>query len=196
MDMLQRMVEAGEVTRFRDHEGQAYVHMLTNPNLKLRGNWYNRQHELSCADVFISLYHTGRLEHWDYRWTKQEEDYYGIKRLKVYYDRKFVVDGKVFFLEVDRGTEDPEQLEDKIRKYKDFSTNFPDEWFYVLFAVQGSRYYKLSERLKWIMKLLDKHTPGKQFLVTEQQLAEQNPLGEIYISAQDSKPTSILSLKL
>lgn len=194
MDMLKRMKAAGEVMCFRENEAQAFIWMRKSDNLKFPSNWYNRQHELACGDLFGAFYLTGKLDHWDNKWTKDEIEYYRIKETKVYYDRRMVVNEKVFFWEVDRGTEDGEQLEDKINKYVAFARAYPKDRFFVLFSMQGSRYYNLDARVKWMLKLLGKRASGYQFLVAEHAAAIATPLEAIFTSSQDPEPVSLLDL--
>jgi hypothetical protein len=179
MDMLQRMYEAGEVDRFREHGAEAYIYMLKTPNMKFPGNWYNRRHELSCADVFTSLYPTGHLEHWDYKWSPQEHEHYAIDKHRVYYDRKFVAFNNVFLLEVDRGTEDSNQIDEKIEKYLTFAKAFQNEYFFVIITVQGSRYYNLKKRFTWMLEVLKDRHVGYQFLVADHDVFLKNPLGQV-----------------
>lgn len=202
MDMLQRMADAGQISRFRDNEAEPFIFMLKSPGLKFPGNWYNRKHELAAADLFTSFYHTAQLDHWDNRWSPTELEHYKIDHYKVYYDRKFTALGNIFFLEVDRGTEDPHQIDDKIEKYLAFQKAFPKEFFYVIITVQGSRYYNLEKRMEWIKKILIKRQVGYQFLlanhadlfavdpVTKEPLY-RDPFAPVFQTATSSKPIAL-----
>ena len=95
--------------------------------MDLPTNFWNRQHEVDCGDLFVSYFNSAgpkRLTHWDAYWDEEEK-----KGKRVFYDRRMVLDGKVLLVEVDQGTEELDRFEDKIRKYISYSANHPTSGF-------------------------------------------------------------------
>jgi hypothetical protein len=151
----------------------------------------NRQHEIDCADLLCSLTaalhpNTERLSHWDYQWSDEELEYYGIEADKgsagPYFDRRFVLDGKLFFLEVDRGTKDPKKVKEQFARYVDFSRSFPDERFTVLITAQGYRHMTEEANANRLLEMTGSFKRGNQFLVTFHRFALANPLGRVWKS--------------
>jgi hypothetical protein len=123
------------VERNREHPSESYL--FSCPGVYPMTKYANRQHEIDCGDVFVSIMNTGKLQYWDALW---QEDEKSIKNdYRVWYDRRFQFDDKLFFLEVDRGTEDLESFEKKIKKYLKLAQDHPHVKWYVLITIQGYR---------------------------------------------------------
>jgi hypothetical protein len=132
--MLSHMLKDGQVERYREHASESYLYSL--PGVYAMTKYANRQHEIDCGDVFVALVNTEKLQYWDAIW---QEDEKSIKTdYRVWYDRRFQFDDKLFFLEVDRGTEDLEAFEAKIKKYLKLAQDSNTKW-YVLITIQGYR---------------------------------------------------------
>jgi hypothetical protein len=87
---------------------------------------YKYDHEKDCADVFVSLALSDSLLEWEGE---------GDQKIGLRYDRKFRVDDRQFYLEVERGTQGPEKLRAKLERYiKHYRKN--GEAFNVLFTLQ------------------------------------------------------------
>jgi hypothetical protein len=86
---------------------------------------YKYDHEKDCADVFVSLALSDSLLEWEGE---------GDQKMGLRYDRKFRVDDRQFYLEVERGTQGPEKLRVKLERYiKHYREK--QEPFNVLFTV-------------------------------------------------------------
>lgn len=160
-------------------------------------NWYslpgavrpfndqNRDHEIDCADMFVALKKTGKLDHWQKYWSKDEHALF-LKRFHVEYDRRFELEDceQVFFLEVDRGSESPDQIKKKIQDYTRMSVAYPQERFTVLFTVQGYIRDNNDDILRFnkLMPILANAKRGNQFLMAIHSEAVSDPLGNIWHS--------------
>lgn len=161
----------------------------TNKGVRYNTNPDNRQHEIDCGDFLVSLMgavhpETERLTHWDYEWGAEEKKEY-IKTRQFYFDRRFVLDDRLFFLEVDRGTKDLEAVRKQFERYVHFSESYPAERFQVLVTVQGYRHIKAEDRATQLFKILASLKRGNQFLITMHQHALGNPLGKVWKSPLD-----------
>lgn len=166
------------------------AHLWALPKVDLPTNFWNRQHEVDCGDLFVSYFNSAgpkRLTHWDAYWDEEEK-----KGKRVFYDRRMVLDDKVLLVEVDRGTEELDRFEDKIRKYISYSASHPDDWFYVLITVQG--YRSTAElRIQHILDILKrKNVHAFQYLVAPHEAVLADPLGKVWAIWKD--PTPHLSL--
>lgn len=171
------------------------VAIWTLPKIKPPQNWYNREHELDCADVFVALAKTSKLLHWDSEWTDDEHKEF-VRRFGVYYDRRFELDGsdKVFFLEVDRGSEDVATLADKVRKYVKLAHAFPKQPIQVLFTVQRYMRQDLKNRTEKIIKhAIHPAKANEMFLVAPHDLFLKDPSAPVCITPSDwTKCVSLL----
>lgn len=192
--ILQRMRKDGLV-KPNDIPVPGAVDIWTLPNTKVPRNWFNREHELDCADVFVALYKTGIVDNWDSHWTddetKQIAEKYGV-----YYDRRIVLEGfdKVIFLEVDRGTEEIDVIANKVKKYIKLHAAFPREKFVVLFTVQGYKGEEVKARVQKMIKgAIHGHQQNDLFLLTPHEPFLEDPLGAVCISPNDwDKPVTLL----
>lgn len=155
----------------------------------------NKDHELDCADFLVALLaaiypNLDRLSHWDYSWTKEERKVFGIDDgYGVNYDRHFVLDGKEYFLEVDRGTKNPEYVYDQLRRYKKFFTDVTPG-ARLLVTAQKYRFKTDNDRAAQIwnmLKRLDDSVP-KRMMVTVHALALVDPVAAIWKCPPDAEP--------
>lgn len=158
-------------------------------------NWYNREHELDCADAFVALAKTGKVLHWDSKWTDEEyEDF--AQKTGVNYDRRFELEGsdRIFFLEVDRGSEDLATLAEKVRRYVKLANRFPNQPITVLFTMQ--RYMRQDLKLRTENFIKHGIHPVKRndlFFVVPHDLFLIDPLAPVCITPGDwTKCASIL----
>src|SRR5689334_19155111 len=76
---------------------------------------FSHSHERSCADIYVSYAMTAQLQSWSV--PEVMEDYEEYVQVGLRPDRISVIDGKIVFWEIDRGTENYEDVSDKIPKY-------------------------------------------------------------------------------
>lgn len=174
------------------------VSLYTLPGVKPPRNWYNREHELDCGDIFVTLAKTGRLAHWDSEWT--DEEYESIsKKFGVNYDRRFELKDSdtIYFLEVDRGTENFDILADKCRKYVKLLKAASDQPMRVLFTMQGYEGQDVQKRCQKLMQHCIQPTHQSDlFLVAPHDLFLTDPFGPVCVSARDwDVPVTLDGLK-
>lgn len=203
-----RRLEKQKLARSYKQESPYQPTLWAAPGVKKPIDPDFRQHELDCADLFVAYwrFHPQSLTHWDWAWQKDEQTEYNIyKKHSILYDRRMCLDGKWFFWEVDRGTEDMDALKKKVEKYVKFSERFPDERFHVLFTLQYKRYgmqqspevqaEKIRERGNALLALFEKAHRGHQFLVGLHTEVLEDPLGKVFVSPADvASPISLLDL--
>lgn len=192
------MVESGELRRYRSQE-KSNPNLYSLPGVKKPINDNHLYgHEMDCADVFVSLKQSLalRLIRWE-RYTDLEKDMkqhyhkYGVRP-----DRIFEIDDvdQVFYLEVDRGTEDLEkQIIPKLESYIRFS-DAHQQGITVLFTAQGYRYHKEDEhRANELYSAISRYRRGNQFLITLHRKMVESPLEAIFNSPMQHQ-VSILTL--
>lgn len=194
------MVRDKELLVFRSRE-KSNPNLYALPGTKKPINDNNLYgHEMDCADVFVALQKIlkHKLFRWQKHWDKEERKFFGEK-YGVWPDRVFEIDDnkQVFFLEVDRGTEDPyKQVWPKVQAYKKLTLQgIPGQAFTVLFTVQGYRYHdSANARLEELLPVLAKAQHSTQFLAALHEDFLANPLGDVFHSPESTTPLSILSL--
>jgi hypothetical protein len=155
----------------------------------------NKDHELDCADFLVALVEAiypnlDRLSHWDYSWTKEERDTFKIDGEHGYgvnYDRHFILDGKEYFLEVDRGTKNPEYVYEQLKRYKRFLAE-KSRGATLLVTAQRYRFKTDQDKAAEIWNMIRRlGVPSRQMLVCIHSLALQNPLASIWKCPPDPK---------
>jgi hypothetical protein len=107
-----------------------------------------------------------------------------------------VLDDKEFLIEVDRGSEDLDTFENKIRKYLTYAAHNPDMWFYVLITVQGYR-STMERRKDNILDILErKNVPPFHYLVASHEAALTDPMGKIWTTWKNPDPISLADLRV
>ena len=172
-----------EIHRDREHNNQPYLWML--PGTVFPQNFYTRQHEIDVSDTFVALY--PHVTHWDSEWGSTEREALNIPKYRVNYDARMVLNGKLYLWEIDRGSEDFEALEAKVKKYVAFSDSLGAETspFQVIFTLQKYRRMSLGNRADALLDLLASKKRRNQFLVAKHSDVLTNPLGAIYVSPLD-----------
>lgn len=182
----------GLIDYHQDHNNQPRVWMLSPTQARAAGrpavtcpdNFYNRKHEIAVADLFVRYF--PHVTHWDNRWLGTEEQF---KSFGLYYDARMVIDGKLVFWEVDRGTEDlAKQVIPKVEKYVALSEAYPRDRFAVCFTFERYRRQDLNRRINDVLFALSGFRRGDQFLVAKHAEACADPLGAVFVSPKD--PTS------
>jgi hypothetical protein len=155
----------------------------------------NKDHELDCADFLVALVEAiypnlDRLSHWDYSWTKEERDTFHIDGANGYgvnYDRHFILDGKEYFLEVDRGTKNPEYVYEQLKRYKRFLAE-KSRGATLLVTAQRYRFKTDQDKAAEIWNMVRRlGVPSRQMLVCIHSLALQNPLAPVWKCPPDPK---------
>lgn len=174
----------------------------TLPKVRVLTQYFNLQHELDCADLFVKYF--AGITDWDNGWTDGEYEEYRVKDLGVHYDRRMVYKGRTYLWEVDRGTEplgvepqkikgkidffrdgDKKTLREKIANYMRFS-RVHSYRFTVLFTVQDWRYGGYDEE-RTEQRVIDLHrmlkdADGKNhFLVADHRELLLDPQGKHFL---------------
>lgn len=201
-DILNRMVDRGELKVFRSRgktiKRNGEEINFNRPNLyclpgtkkpiddkKLYG------HEMDIADCFAALRKTfgERLARWQLKWDKGDEYDYMAGRWKLFPDAVFELEDAepVYFLEVDRGTMEWDQIVDKLDRYVRFSNAHPEHKFHVLFTCQAYRHDKEDmDRLRRLMPMLEVHRRANQFVVACHEDFKADPAGAVFHSPVDA----------
>lgn len=206
--LLNRLLKEGKVRREKEvsaREGKvnvnaSYVWSIA-PDLSLEKQGFskdkripidpdNKDHELDCADFLVALLNaiypqTDRLIHWDYSWTKEERDKFQIdytpkhKGYGVNYDRHFILDGREYFLEVDRGSKNPEYVYEQLERYKHFLLD-KNPNARLLITAQRYRFKTDQDRADQIMKMLRDLRAGDLMYLAIHRTVIDNPLAPIW----------------
>jgi hypothetical protein len=170
-----------EIHRDREHNNQPFLWML--PGVAFPENFYTRRHETDIGDLFVSYY--PHVSHWDTEWGALEKKALQIPHYKTNYDARMVLKsapGRVFLWEVDRGSEDMEQLAAKIQKYIAFADSLNGEAFQVLFTMQKYRRLHLGNRADRLLQMLASKKRRNMFLVAKHSEVLTDPLGAVFVS--------------
>jgi hypothetical protein len=189
--------------------------------------YFNLRHELDCADLFVKFF--PYYDTWDYGWESWERQKYRIRterktgnngEFNVLYDRRMVMNGINFLIEVDRGTEplgvDPDQLDKpvnftyfaggndrktiryKLAEYLNFAEAIHYR-FAVVFTVQDWRYggFDLEGtkiRIEQFQKLISHIKSPALFLIGDHQEVVKDPQGKHFYSPLFDNPVSLFEL--
>jgi hypothetical protein len=169
------------------YHGYPDLWMLPTTN-RLRFGLY--EHEIICADVYVSY---RACECWC------EPNGANLQALKLEPDRHMIWSGLHIFWEIDRGTESPKIIKDKMEKYIRYKEEI-GKFFYVVFVVQDySKHPDLKllkgdqERREAQKKMQYKRAmeidsaaaqmkAGNQFLYTSQEWIVNKPFSQILCS--------------
>jgi hypothetical protein len=154
------------------------------------------QHEIDRGDVYVALHRTGKVT--SYRWNWHIDEYRDFaKNHRLSPDGRFELEGsdKVFFLEVDRGTEFwTNELDEKISKYAGLQDSMPQTPFVVLFVVQVKMGMSIQERAERFRQTFKKLGRGHLFVITPHELFVKDPLGEVLDYYLSDEPATLLTL--
>jgi hypothetical protein len=149
--------------------------------------WYNREHEIDCAELFTALAKTKKLTNWDSKWTDEEYENFA-QDTGLYYDRRFELSGSdtVYFLEVDRGSEDMDTLKEKCRKYVRLAKHHPKEKILIVFTAQhyeSENPETLKKRVhRMITEAIQPHRSNELFVIVPHEVFKRDPLGQVCIT--------------
>jgi len=135
--------------------------MWSLPPIKREHKLSSYDHEHACADVYVALKISGKLEAWE--WRKDDKS--------ILYDRKASFLGKDIRFEIERGNHDEDDWHSKVERYKKLTG-----WFYVVFVMSDEN---SADRVTGVLKDARRNN---QFLVTLQEYIAVNPLAEIFVS--------------
>lgn len=154
-----------------------------------------RQHYIDTVNVLTKYW---PVQHWDEAWLEDEP----YDKALPMYDARMKKWDRVFYWEIDRGTEDIEELFEKVHRYVYFSNNNPDHKFHVCFTMQyfrfgpdqdeAQRLKKLKERSNQLLAFLAEQRRGNQFLVAWHDHVLADPYGSIFVSPLDPSRASSL----
>lgn len=166
------------------HSDQKYLWMLPETDfITPQGNVYI--HESRCADIYVSLSLTGLLSYWKPYQLSDE-----FEKLDLKYDRNFIFDNKVYFLEEDTGSEGLPDIEVKAEKYVELFKEHKGERLHVIFPVNdydqdpitGKWRKPRKQRANNLLEVLKPYTIKNQFLVCYQENLVKKPLERILVS--------------
>ncbi len=140
---------------------------------------YKLKHEKLCADLYVAYELSGKMEYWECPTDYEENITLGLKP-----DRQFKLNGKICFLEADRGTEDyytPKGIQGKLDKYIQLSQMKPDKRFYVIFTTIDAK-QTAKARSQALLDLFSDYRRGDMFMTTLHRWAVNEPLEAVYLS--------------
>jgi hypothetical protein len=129
------------------------------------------RHEVGAADLFAAFY--PYAQQWSY-----EPEVLGDRA-----DRGVRMFEKTFYLEVDRATEAPREIEAKLENYLQYSRQ-SREPFYVIFALMDGKESARARGNK-LIPLLEDCNFGNQFLLAHHRRLVDDPLGKYLYSPKD-----------
>ena len=154
------------------------------------------QHEIDRGDLYVALHKTGKLTSYRFNW--HIDEYRGFaKDHRLNPDSRFELEGsdRIFFLEVDRGTEFwTNELDEKISKYAGLQDSMPQNQFVVLFTLQAKPGMDLKERAEKFRDKFQQLGRGHLFVITPHALFLKDPLAPALDFYKSDEPCSLLSL--
>ena len=163
--------------------------MLPTQKPPAPSNWW---HEVERGQLYVDFHKTGKIIGWYSKWPRPEYMEFG-KRHGVQPDSMFELDGVDcrFCIELDRGTEDWTDLEEKIQKYAGLMQSAGSNICPIFFLQPG---YRLDLRAKGLKLVQTIQSLGRRqpFLVTSYELALSDPLAAVYDDCYTSTPRSPL----
>jgi len=129
------------------------------------------KHEVGAADLFVAFH--PYMKQWAYE----------PPILKERADRGIRMFDKTFYLEVDRATESPAEIADKLENYIRYAHE-TGERFHVIFALMDGK-ETANSRGKKLIPLLQEARRGNQFLLAYHKRQVEDPLGTYLYSPTD-----------
>jgi hypothetical protein len=160
---------------------------------------FSHAHERGCADIYVTYEKTGQLQKWAV--PEAFADYEEYVKVGLRPDRISVIDGKIVFWEIDRGSENYDAVSDKIPRYVEISRRHPAHRFNVVFTTKdyfrhrnGKAVLRQSAKTRAKRILLDlmEFKRGSQFIVGQHGEIIKDPLGAVFASPLN--PESLVSL--
>lgn len=129
-------------------------------------------HEQAGADLFVAF--KSHIKRWAH------EPY--IKSMRADRGMQFE-NGLTIYFEVDRMTENPQDLKDKVDNYLQYYAE-TEERFHVVFTFVGNQ-EKVQKRGNKIIPYLQEKSRGDQFLIVNHARLISNPFGQVLYSPRD-----------
>lgn len=162
-----------------------------------------RQHYIDTTNIAAAYW---PLQHWDEKWLEEDYANYDINNKVPMYDARMKKWDAIMYWEVDRGTEEMEDLFEKVDKYIDFSDRYYEDRFHVIFTLQyfrfgedqdpAQRLKKLRERSDELLDYLIDKKRGNQFLIAWHDHILADPYGSVYVSPLDPSTPQPLQVLL
>jgi Replication-relaxation len=154
------------------------------------------QHEIDRGDIYVALHKTGKVIGYRHNW--HIDEYRGFaKSHKLNPDGRFELEGssKLFFLEVDRGTEFwSNELDTKIEKYAALQDSMPQNPFVVLFTIQTKPGMSIKDRASKFNDKFHELGRGHQFAISPHEMFLKDPLGNVLDCYLGDEPTCLTAL--
>lgn len=153
-------------------------------------NWW---HEIERGELYVEFHKTNLITGWWSKWPIEEYRGFAYKH-KVMPDIMFTLKDRRtrFPVELDRGTEDWGDLEDKVEKYAGLAQAMPQNPICPIFLLQPGYRNDLAASGRKMVDII-RHAGRKQaFLVGAYSMALDDPTGPIFDDCYTDQPTSIL----
>jgi hypothetical protein len=166
--------------------------MLPKDSPPAATNWW---HEVERGELYVAFHKTEKIGGWWSKWPIREYREYA-KNHKLFPDVMFEIVGKQtrYAIELDRGTEDWGDLEDKVDKYAGLQMAMPQNPLCPIFALQPGYTMDLNARGKKMVEVIRRFGRNQSFLVSRYDLVIQNPLGSVYDDCYSADPASPLDM--
>lgn len=160
---------------------------------------FSHAHERACADVYIAYETTGHLKVWNV--PERFEDYESYVKAGVRPDRISIINERIVFWEIDKGTESYQGVSDKINLYLNLWKQQGYRQFHVVFATKdyfryrnGNKILRQSAKTRARGILLDliPFKRANQFIVGQLDQIIADPFGAVV--ASPSTPDRLISL--
>lgn len=129
-------------------------------------------HEHAAADLFVAFY--PHIQSQGGRWA------YEPAVLSDRADRGLMLFDKVFYFEIDRGTEAPREVAAKLNNYARYAEERGKQ-FYVVFSILGGKKTPQARGLE-LLPLLAAQKRASQFLLARHESLVSDPLGPVLYS--------------
>jgi hypothetical protein len=190
--LLPRMLKEGLV-KGHPRQSEYEPRLWSLPGIKKPINPQFRQHYIDTT-WYLAKYWPA--QHWDEKWLEGEYDV-----ARPMYDARMKKWDRVIYWETDRGTEEVQELHEKVDKYIALA-NSTQERFTVCFTMQyfrfgadqgeEQRHKKLVERSNDLLDYLASKKRGNQFLVAWHDNVVADPYGPVFVSPLDPSSASTL----
>ena len=167
-----------KVNRIPKNQNAPFFFHLPNVVGLREQNW---RHEKLCGDVYAAYQTSWLLQRWD---CLPDEEMLSLGLMP---DRSSVIDGRIVFWEVDRGTETWARLRSKLELYVRLSELHKDHRFNVVFVTETR-----GRAESILFDVLPEFRRGNQFLVTLHSSLIADPFGKVFASPLE--PEKALSL--
>jgi Replication-relaxation len=167
-----------KVNRIPKNQNAPFFFHLPNVVGLREQNW---KHEKLCGDLYAAYQTTWSLQRWD---SLPDEEMLSLGLIP---DRSSIIDGRIAFWEVDRGTETRARLRTKVELYIKLSQLHRDQRFHVVFVTETS-----GRAESVLFDVLEDFRRGNQFVVGLHKSIIAEPFGKVFASPLE--PEKALSL--